>query len=498
MIHWAVLNGESVGGCSSSLRQDMWSSAGPKFRQEDKVTPSPAPPLGNLLNTLRVDDLEPSAKGYLASSRIENARTVTSYSWVDNANSGPTILIPGKPPLWTPQKHPAPLKEDRGTYYRDKNAARYPKHPIEPAAVALLRADPSVPTDVDVFACGSTLGNLLRFVRGQDKSFRMLAYLVKDTVFLVRRENSPTELIPDVRGFGHSFPEANTTWERDVRGSVSNQRLIRYTFGGLDMVVRFEADGYIQSPAAPASKPSPVTPKADTTDSDLITSLATTSISTPAPTTESASSEPHRLTIKPAGSRVPQSAIFDLKTRSIYTRLKRDHLAEELPRLWVSQIPTFILAFHTRGLFKKEDTEIKDVRQDVQNWEAEHKNELASLVALLHRIRDILKGQPGQKVELVHSGDGTLEVREQLEDAGEVMSDAVRGQWEASGEERKEAGDKDRDQDSRSTHDQEDNDHEDDEEDAEGGIKLTWDDGEEEDYTACTADSCGYCGRCSY
>jgi DNA-directed RNA polymerase subunit H (RpoH/RPB5) len=37
--------------------------------------------------------------------------------------------------------------------------------------------------------------------------FRMIVELVGQTVFLVRRENSPTERIPNVRGYGHTFPE---------------------------------------------------------------------------------------------------------------------------------------------------------------------------------------------------------------------------------------------------------------------------------------------------
>ncbi|KAL2264534.1 hypothetical protein VTJ83DRAFT_7044 [Remersonia thermophila] len=480
-----------------SAWNSKWSYATRKYRQEDKGTPSSPPPLGELVSTLSVKDLEVPAKGYLSFSQIENATTVTSYSWVDNPSLGPTILIPGKPPRWTPQKHPAPLKEDTGTYYRDKNAARYPKHPIEPAVVASLRADPTIPAEINVFACGSTLGNLLRFVRGEDKAFRMLASWVKGTVFLVRRENSPTELIPDVRGFGHNFLDANTTWERDVKGSASNQRLVRYTFGGLDMMVRFECDGYIEPSASAPSPASQTEPTTATNDADLIASLASTSISTPSHTAGQGSSQSHGLTIKPAGCLVPQSTIFDVKTRSINTRFKRDHFAEELPRLWVSQIPTFILAFHDRGLFHKKDTEIKNVREDVRKWEVEHKHELASLAALLHRIRDMLKGHPEQRLELVHGGDGTLEMRNQLGDAGEVLSEAVRQQWEASGAKGDRAGDGDQDQGARSTQNQ-GSVHEDDKDDASGGIKVAWDDGESEDFTACAAESCGYCGKCSY
>jgi hypothetical protein len=39
------------------------------------------------------------------------------------------------------------------------------------------------------------------------KPFRFDVDLIGDTVFFVRRENSPTGVIKDVRGYGHTFPE---------------------------------------------------------------------------------------------------------------------------------------------------------------------------------------------------------------------------------------------------------------------------------------------------
>ena len=82
-----------------------------------------------------------------------------------------------------------------------------------PVVQSVLHLYPDFPTgSTDIVACGSTLGNLLRFVRGQDKPFRFLAQVIGNTVFFLRKENDPRELIPDVRGYGHSSPEANMTW----------------------------------------------------------------------------------------------------------------------------------------------------------------------------------------------------------------------------------------------------------------------------------------------
>ena len=100
-----------------------------------------------------------------------------------NAKS-PTITVPGRPPLWTPLNGSQQLQQDKGDYFRDPNAARFPSYPTEPAVRAVLTTEPDYPTsELDIFACGSTLGNLSRFVRGNDKPFRFNVEVIGETVF---------------------------------------------------------------------------------------------------------------------------------------------------------------------------------------------------------------------------------------------------------------------------------------------------------------------------
>ncbi|KAK0643160.1 geranylgeranyl pyrophosphate synthetase [Cercophora newfieldiana] len=458
-------------------------SAGHRAAPVSNPTPqTPPPPFGALLQTLKIEDLAVSSKKFVNSATIEDVEVITSYNWLDKKGAEPTILIPGKPPRWTPPLTSPQLSQDDGNYFRDKNAARYPKHPIEPGVVACLDADPALPSKVDIMACSSTLGNLLRFVRGsgEDKPFRMLVEKVGNTIFFIRRENSPTELIPDVRGYGHTFPEAYTTWEADVKGSCSHQRLLRYSFGGLNCVVRFGADGYI-SPAgwsAPHSA-STANEKKPSVD-DLINTLS--GISVPSPDIEPSKGT---LKVEKAGTAVDQRDVFDLKTRSIWTKLKKDHLADELPRLWVAQIPYFILAFHQSGFFAPNEIQIKNVRKKVKVWEKNQATHLASLAALIHRIIDVVSAKPSRKIELRCCETGKLEVRERLADAGEILSPGVRSRWEGEWEKGalSEKGDPD----------SEDEPYWDDRDD-----QLSWDEGSEKDFTACSADDCGYCGHCPY
>ncbi|KAL2192533.1 hypothetical protein P885DRAFT_47451 [Corynascus similis CBS 632.67] len=492
---------------ASNWYRKSYSQSWVKARKESRLPAAPetpAPPFGKLIRILKLEDLEDLSRTLENSARVKELQSVASFSWVDRSAHCPEILIPGRPPLWTPQVTPTQLKEDRGSYYRDKNAARYHKHPIEPAVVASLEADPALPVGLDVFACGNTLDNLLRFARGEEKVFRMLAYKVQNTIFLVRRENSPTELIPNVRGYGHAFPEANTTWEADVKGSASHQRVIRYTFGGLNLAVRFEADGYIKSrnDRSDSEKPSPssssaAVPSLDELATALSTAKVTTSTVPPSTNTttntNTINASPQLPKITRAGTPVPHKTLFDLKTRSIRTRDTKDHLAEELPRFWVRQIPTFVLAFHTCGLFPRKDTEVQDVRADVAQWEREHAAELAKLAALLHRVRDMLfeEKKEEEEEEATAGGGGAVEIcrrvgwRDELEirkpggEVGGALSDEVTKWWVRA---------------VRGNNDVEKRDNGEKGEDAVKSKEAA----EDADFTACSADHCGYRGRHSY
>lgn len=198
-------------------------------------TPSYPPlPLGPEIACVSIAKLAKDDAIPIEKARVSDCQLVASYNWLDKPK--PTIIIPGLPPRWNPPSETPQLKEDSGVFYRDRNASRLPLHPMEPAIESILRTRPSFAavssTPIDIVACGSTLGNLLRFTSGDEKPFRMLVNVVGSTVHLIRREKSPNETIDDVRGYGHTFPDAYTTSDREARGSASHQRILSYCFGG--------------------------------------------------------------------------------------------------------------------------------------------------------------------------------------------------------------------------------------------------------------------------
>ncbi|KAN0085300.1 hypothetical protein V8E54_001767 [Elaphomyces granulatus] len=382
---------ESTGRQKPNFR----ASRGGLFGNKEQSHPdkeSPPPPYGELLLETKREDLQVSSYD----PRITSCSYVASYSWLNRAV--PSVMIPGEPPIWNPPVNNRQLEPDKGKYFRDPNAAKYPSYPLEPAVQAILKQCPQFGTnEVDIFTCASILGNLSRFIRGVDQSFRFVMERVGNTVFLLRRENSPTELISDVRGYGHTFPEEYTSWGRALAGSESHQRIIRYDFGGLRFLVRFESDGYIR-------KEDKAERTVESTDVNSLIGM----LRGHSPTVAK-----DGLHIEEGGCPVPQEDVIDIKTRSEFdfktrTLKKEINMTDLTPRLWVSQIPTLIVGYHNHGLF--EDIRVQSVRGDILQWERDNERSLRKLASLLHELTEYA-GTSKTNLEICRSGNGPLEIR---------------------------------------------------------------------------------------
>ncbi|KAK6527343.1 hypothetical protein TWF281_010524 [Arthrobotrys megalospora] len=438
-------------------------------------------PLGNLVAKITTKDIDLTASDDTLSTTavITDCEYVASYNWMNESAS--TIMAPGKPPLWTPLSVPRQLDEDSGDFYRDPNAARFPSYPIEPAVQAIFKVDAAFSTsNIDVFACGSTLGNLLRFARHDDKLFRFTVELIGNTVFFLRKEGSPTELITGVRGFGHTFPEAYTTWEPDVKGSETHQRMVQYKFGGLGFILRFECDGYFNT--ALPRKPS------HEEHDDLAQALKAVSVSQSLPKQNSS------LNVKTGGSEVPQSSIFDLKTRSGKYGQSID-MEQILPLLYLKQIPNFIVAYHNgAGLFPTKDIKVENFEKKIRQWEIDNKSALERLSVLLRKIIEVVKMDECGLLEIYRPSPDYLEIRKQHGDESHVLPLSLRQEWEGAG--LHVADEFDSDQESSQEGEGVDLPH--DYHNYNYNFDSDSDDDRGKDFTACSADKCGYCGRCTY
>lgn len=324
-----------------------------------------------------------------------------------------TILAIGSPPAWTPPVEDSQLKPDSGDVFRDINAAHYPSYPTEPALRSILALQPGFDLQsVDVVGCGSTIGNLLRFAGSKTKPFRFDIDVVGDTVFFVRRENSPTEVIKDVRGYGHTFPENYTSWEAETRGSISHQRIIQYEFGGLRFLVRSETDGYIRDPNSATIKTS-----ADQSSLEEVLTTMAMADSTPSPG--------QKLQLKSQGRIIPQEQIFDIKTRAQQNIFDMEEI---LPRLWVNQTSKFLLAYHRYGMF--DNPEVDDVRQLVLNWQKVNSGLLGRFHAVIKRIVDVVRDSEEQQVEASWDGQGPLLITKQIGEGRRALPSELHHHWE--------------------------------------------------------------------
>ncbi|KAL2826645.1 hypothetical protein BDW59DRAFT_62783 [Aspergillus cavernicola] len=439
----------------------------------------PALPLGPLLATVKrheLTDLCSDSVFNAEAPKITKCKMIGSYNWLNRGC--PTILIPGCPPTWTPTRSLKKLPQDNGSYFRDQNSARYSTHVFQPALEAIFQQDPGFELRrIDLFACVSTLRGLLRFVTEPDNGLRIVVEVVGSTVFLVRRPNSPTETIENVYGYGHSFPEANTTWRQHTKGSESHQRILQYEFGGISCAIRYEGDGYLPNLYPPSS---PNTTSVAVTPDDLLTSIETATLGS------AARGGKQTLAILTGGETIPQAAIFDLKTRSTRKEYK-DVLKGELPRLWAAQVPNFVVGFHTSGVF--DDVRVEDVREEIRNWEEEHEGHLRKLAGLLKTLIAFAHGQLEGRFEIVFEGGDQLELREVGGVVNCCISDSMMKRCAESGLDGETIGGGELDQ------QEEDGREEEEDEGRSGG----WSESEsEKDFTACSASSCGYCGHCAY
>ncbi|KAF3484284.1 uncharacterized protein GIQ15_03608 [Arthroderma uncinatum] len=365
---------------------------------EASAPPKPLGPAIDSINikTLLIEEVAP---------KIKDFEYIASYNWLDGKS--PTILVPGSPPAWTPPAADPKLKPDSEEVFRDINAARYALYPMEPIFRSLRALKPEYDLQsTDIVGCGSTFGNLMRFARSESRPFRFDVDVIGDTVLFVRRESSPTEVIADLQGYGHTFPDAYTTWDMEVRNSCSHQRIVRYDFGGLKFLVRTETDGYVKLSGTDA----PSRPSEPANESSVAEALESMFVASG----ELARDQKLKLKIK--GTLIPQQQIFDIKTRASY---KSFDMNEILPRLWLNQTPKFLIAYHTSGLF--DHPEVKDVRQDVIRWENDNSAILARFHALVSRIVDVVRDSESKQCEASWDGQGPLLITEQIGEARRAL-----------------------------------------------------------------------------
>ena len=169
------------------------------------------------------------------------------------------------------------------------------------------------------------------------KPFRIDAQKIENVVIFSRWENpqmkKPQTPHPQCYSKSHEF----ATMEQQLEGVVSCHRMVRYEFGGIDMIVRFELDAVTE--AAPRFE----------TDDSLVDAMRGTSIdSTLLPLPDHTETKAGLNIYRTSYPSPPLSSFIEKKTRSSKGEL--DYI-DIYGQLIFSQTPHLYVARHTRGLF---------------------------------------------------------------------------------------------------------------------------------------------------
>ena len=113
------------------------------------------------------------------------------------------------------------------------------------------------------------------------------------------------------------------------------------------------------------------------------------------------------LVVRKGGREVDQAAAVEVKTRAAHKVLDMNSV---LPRLWISQTPNLIAAYHRGGRF--DDVQILDVRKDISRWEEQNSGNLRKLNTLIRRIIDTVQKTITTKCHVRGSESGNLEIWE--------------------------------------------------------------------------------------
>jgi hypothetical protein len=238
----------------------------------------------------------------------------------------------------------------------------------------------------------NSLRKLLQFVSGKvTKSWRIDVDIIEETMFFTRWEESQVMLITGARdsGYGHGFEKAFLSFDADLQESSGHHRIVRYNLGGIECLVRFEVDGYINDGIS--------SDKQDTAVDELGQGLSGLHIQSSTDAAEVKMPPATEVRVIQRGDLVNNDAIAELKSRSTAAHLK---MQEYIPQLWISQTRHLFVGRHKEGLVEMEPKRV-DMTELFPDWENRNQQNLRTLVGLISEIKKVVKMAKGGKCVLV-------------------------------------------------------------------------------------------------
>jgi hypothetical protein len=323
---------------------------------------------------------------------LTNYQQVASYNWTDE--KVPTILVPGRPPKWSPPALPTTLKNDKGRVFINQNGARC-SNPMTPIFSALHIMYPAQSLrdvcdmrNVDLITDRSNLRKLSYFASGQVRQgFRIDVEIVENTMVFTRCEERNTFVCKGdkLAGYGHEFEKNFLEYEKSVEGSTGHHQIAAYEIGGMKWMVRFEVDGYLGNEGLGDEEQG----------NDLNVAIENLKIDTALVATTKILG----INVISKGSVVPPDSILEVKTGKQTSRKKH----EWMQQAYFSQTKNLIGAcVGLNGVLTEHNINKLDLTHDLQSWERDGQNQriLRSVVGLIGRIRTVVDGMEGKKAVL--------------------------------------------------------------------------------------------------
>lgn len=110
-------------------------------------------------------------------------------------------------------------------------------------------------------------------------------------------------------------------------------------------------------------------------------------------------------TVKGEGKEVDCSSVLEIKTRAAGKSLDMDETAAQL---WISQTPRLAAGYYKNDL--SNDVQVRNMTQNVRDWERSNQKVLCSLDYLLNRIIEIVKGNDSRAAVVKYDGGMKLEI----------------------------------------------------------------------------------------
>jgi len=294
----------------------------------------------------------------------------------------------GSPPVWAPKPLPLHIPADEGVHPTDPVREVFPSCPLEPLFRALEATCPTFNLKgTDLITDRRHLRLLLGYVGGSRKEFRIDAEVVGTTVMFsiwsvfeaCYVDGSPKS------GYGRNFEKMFTRVSDCSTGSITHNRAISYTFGGIKMILRFEVDGCIESNRVQSQQPPPGARPPITT--------------------------PTGFRVVTSGLLAAPESIAELKTTRTGKNLAT---SSNIAQLWFSRTPNLLMGYHRgEGTFSELAETNVDVTGKLDQWEQTNTEKLQKLVKVLEMIQQVLRGLSVKKCAIIlQKGAEDLQVYE--------------------------------------------------------------------------------------